>query len=147
MSESVFCENCSSKDEFGRGHYVICSKGTCPYESYSLGTGKQFRNATYDFVAPDIASTPVRIHSKRQWKQELKKRGLTDDIKRGEKRVDIKNRPFSRSWDVALDKAIDQSMAESKKKSYSILGKNLSRDQMRQVMRNDYQRRQRRQVA
>ena len=141
---SVFCVHCSSQDEFGRGHYVICPKGTCPYENYTPGTGKAFRNATYDFVAPDIASEPIRIHSKRQWREELKKRGLTDDVKRGAKRADVRNKPFDRSWQVALDKAIDQSIAEVKQKSYSIIGKNLSGQQMKEVMHRDYMNQQRR---
>lgn len=42
-------------------------------------------NPTYDFVDINTTGKPVRIHSKRQWKQHLKKLNLTDDFQQSSK--------------------------------------------------------------
>lgn len=134
---SVFCPNCSSKDEFGRGHYVICPKGTCPFEHFTQGTGKAYRTPSYDFVHDGLGKDLVRIHSKRQWKEELKKRGMVDDKA---SRMDLdkfRSRVFDAKWHQTVDRAIDQSIAEVKKKSYSTIGKQLSYSQVQDCLGRD----------
>lgn len=140
------CPNCSVEDKVrNRGRFVFHEGRACPQEmGLTSPTGAFYRTPSYDFVHPHLAATPVRIHSKRQWKEELKKRGLTDDIQVGGKRVDPMKKPFDSKWDAALDQAIDQSIAEVKKKPYSVIGKQLNREQMREVLRNDFMNQQRR---
>ena len=94
----------------------------------------------YHFVESRLSPEPFQVHSKRQYKRFLKSNGFVD---KGSTRMDVKkfkNRPFDRTWDKALDQALDQSIAEVKKKPYSIVGKKLSHQEAREVLRNDYKR-------
>ena len=96
----------------------------------------------YNFVEDRLTPQAIQIHSKRQYKRLLKERGFTDQIGSREPHRDLRKKPFDRQWDATLDKAIDQSIAEVKKKPYSIVGKKLSHTQAREVLRKDYTRQQ-----
>lgn len=96
----------------------------------------------YNFVEDRLTPQPIQIHSKRQYKRLLKAHGFTDQVGSREPHRDLRKRPFDRKWDATLDKAIDQSIAEVKKKPYSIVGKKLSSAQAREVLKSDYVRQQ-----
>ena len=93
----------------------------------------------YSFVEDRLTQTPVQIHSKRQYKRLLKENGYTDQIGSRQPHKDLRKKPFDRAWDHALDTAIDQSIAEVKKKDYSIVGKKMSHSDAKQVLKRDYQ--------
>lgn len=96
----------------------------------------------YNFVEDRVTPNPIQIHSKRQYKQLLKEKGFTDQVGSKEPHRDLRKRPFDRKWDYTLDKAIDQSIAEVKKKPFNVVGKGLSHQEIRSVIKQDFQRQQ-----
>ena len=99
-------------------------------------------DALYNFVEHRLSPTPIQIHSKRQYKRLLKERGYTDQVGSKEPMRDIRKKPFDSNWDRQVNTAIAQSIAETKKKPFSVIGKNLSPQQMKQVLQNDYRKQQ-----
>lgn len=92
---------------------------------------------SWDFVHPNLGKDPVRIKSKRQWKAELKKRGMVDD---NAPRMDLdtfRKKSFDPAWDRKVNEAIQQSIAEVKRKPYSTIGKQLSHSDIQQALRRD----------
>ena len=135
---SVFCRNCSEKDlARGRGRFVLHGHGVCSAAGFTGGTGKFFRNPSYDFVHDGLGSKPVRIRSKRQWKEELKKRGMTDDRASRMDLSKFRARAFDSQWDQSVDQAIAQSIAEVKQKPYSSIGKRFDYSQVQQMLRRE----------
>ena len=98
---------------------------------------------TYDFTDVHGTGTPVRIHGKRQWREHLKRNGLTDDIHWTDAKKPIR-KEMSASDQRQISQAIDRAITEVSKRPYSCIGKQVSHDQLRREFSQLRQRQERR---
>lgn len=105
MIYDYLCEECEKKHEEIHGMLDKPKiKCRCGGKCIKLiGTGQQIMGMAagrglYDFVDTNTTGKPVRIHSKRQWNDHLKRLGMNDDVK---------NDPFTKSDMEAMQRRED----------------------------------------
>lgn len=75
VNNSCFCLNC-----FGKRPSLARRFGL---DENDIGIFNTNKDRLYDFVDVHTTGKPIRFTSKRQWKNHLKARGLSDDIPQG----------------------------------------------------------------
>ncbi len=86
----------------------------------------------YDFVDRHVTGIPTRIRSKHQWKDHLKRHGMTDDFSYtiDSLNKDPRQEPLDAPTSKKVEEAIGKAIQKVRQKSYSSIGKYVSSQQI-----------------